>query len=185
MATPNSPNLRELLAIQHKLDTWELEHLREHAAALYLQVEALKDEIERWRNEAYAADARADMFLDLSNELQESTGARIGITRDGHVGALKIAPTAPVAMVSAYELAQFCTNASMAAGTYFPFDYPVSGLEIQLCAANDPFKRGVLVCLADTMNFIRSKTGAKTLDDLLLEPAGQDVERPGSGGRDD
>ena len=83
------PNLKELLAIQQKLDTWELEHLREHAAALHLQVEALKEEIERWRNEAYAADARADMFLALNNDLQESTGARIGITRDGQVGVLQ------------------------------------------------------------------------------------------------
>lgn len=79
----------ELLAIQQKLDTWELEHLREHAAALHLQVEALKEEVERLRDEAYAADARADMFISLNNDLQESTGARVGITRDGHVGVLQ------------------------------------------------------------------------------------------------
>ena len=71
-----------------KLDTWELEHLREHAAALHLQVEALREEIERWRNAAYA-DARADMFLDLSNELQANSGARIGLTIDGQVGVLQ------------------------------------------------------------------------------------------------
>lgn len=89
MATPNSPSLSELIVIQEKLDTWELEHLREHAAALHLQVEALKDEIEHWKNEAYAADARADMFLDLSNELQANSGARIGLTIDGQVGVLQ------------------------------------------------------------------------------------------------
>lgn len=89
MGTPNSPTLRELLAIQQKLDTWELEHLREHAAALHLRVEALEAQVESLSSEVYAADARADMFIALNNQLQESTGARIGITRDGHFGVLQ------------------------------------------------------------------------------------------------
>ena len=92
----NASTIREMHSIQRRLDTWELEHLREHALALHLQleelkaeVEALKAEAEQLRNEAYASDARADMFLSLNNELQEQTGARIGITREGFVGVLQ------------------------------------------------------------------------------------------------
>jgi hypothetical protein len=89
MVTRSTPSSQELLAIQEKLDTWELEHLREHAAALHLRIEALEAEVERLQSEAYAADARADMFMALNSELQANPGARVAITRDGQVGVLQ------------------------------------------------------------------------------------------------
>ena len=86
---PEPLQSKDLLKIQRKLDAWELDHLREHAAALHLQVEALKQEVEQLRNEAYASDARADMFMALANDLQDQHGARIGITRCGHAGVMR------------------------------------------------------------------------------------------------
>lgn len=85
----DASTIREMHRIQRRLDAWELEHLREHALALHTQVEELKLEVERLLSEACAADARADMFLDMANQLQDQTGARIGLTRDGHVGVLR------------------------------------------------------------------------------------------------
>jgi len=85
----NASTIREMHSIQRRLDTWELEHLREHALALHLQLEELKAEMERLRDEACSAEARADMFLSLNNELQQQTGARIGITREGFMGVLQ------------------------------------------------------------------------------------------------
>lgn len=89
MATPTTPDLKLLKNIQRKLDAWELEHLREHAAALHLRVETLEAEVEALRSELIAADCRADMFMALNTDLQEATGARVGLTRDGHVGVLQ------------------------------------------------------------------------------------------------
>lgn len=86
---PAKPSaVEELKTIQRKLDAWELEHLREHAAALAELVDQLKAEVERVQSEYYAADARADMFQDLSHRLQEETGAPVGITRAGQMGVV-------------------------------------------------------------------------------------------------
>lgn len=89
MATPNSPSLSELIAIQDKLDQWELEHLREHAAALYLQVEALKGEVEQLKRDLAWSDDCADMWQQTAEHLRETTGAQLAITLDGHVGVLQ------------------------------------------------------------------------------------------------
>lgn len=77
---------KELLAIQQKLDTWELEHLREHAAALYLQVEALKEQVAQLKREAAWADDCADMWQQTAELLQRHPEGQICITRDGQVG---------------------------------------------------------------------------------------------------
>lgn len=74
----------ELKTIQRKLDAWELEHLREHAAALATLVDQLQAEVERVQNEYYAADARADMFMHLANEAKGDT--HFGITQSGQMG---------------------------------------------------------------------------------------------------
>lgn len=96
------------------------------------------------------------------------------------------AATAPSSLIAVTDLVDFCTSSSIVAGGYLPFEaLPASGLGIEQAAQNDPFKRGVLVCLSDLLNFIRSRTGTEALKDLVLEPGGQQVERPGSGGRDD
>lgn len=79
--------LSELKTIQRKLDRWELEHLREHAAALAELVEQLQAEVERLQNEYYAADARADMFLSLANEARGDVC--FGITQAGEMGVVR------------------------------------------------------------------------------------------------
>lgn len=77
---------KELLAIQQKLDTWELEHLREHSAALYLQVEELKEQVEQLKRELVWADDCAEMWQQTAELLQHHPQGQICITRDGHVG---------------------------------------------------------------------------------------------------
>jgi hypothetical protein len=86
---------QELNAIQRNLDGWELEHLREHAAALSCLLDGANAEIERLRAElqaaesyAYAADARADMFMDMNNELMDVSQVRVGMTKQGQMGVL-------------------------------------------------------------------------------------------------
>lgn len=74
---------RSIQRLVRKLHAAELIHLREVVAEQAARIE----ELER---EATAADARADMFQDLANDLQASQpGARIGITRSGCVGVLQ------------------------------------------------------------------------------------------------
>lgn len=59
-------------------------------------------------------------------------------------------------------------------------------LQVDFCAAGNEFSRGVLACVVEVAQMIdRSVSGGQSLGDLLLEPVGQDVERPGCGGGDD
>lgn len=76
----------ELLAIQQKLDTWELEHLREHAAALHLQVEALKEQVADLKRELEWSDGCAEIWQQTAELLQHHPEGQICITRDGQVG---------------------------------------------------------------------------------------------------
>lgn len=89
MRTPTTPTLRELRAIQRKLDSWELQHLREHAAALALLLESAQAQVERLQDELIAAEAREEMFSTLAHELQQQTSAHVGITTTGHMGVLQ------------------------------------------------------------------------------------------------
>ena len=68
------------LAIQSKLDRWELEHLRLLAAQQAEQIEELQRRVlwaedcaERWRDDA----------LDLHQQLADSTGSIRGLTPTG------------------------------------------------------------------------------------------------------
>jgi hypothetical protein len=70
------------IAIQRKLDRWELEHLRLLAAQQAEQIEELQrrlawaeDCAERWRDDA----------LDLQAQLADSVGGVPGLTRDGQL----------------------------------------------------------------------------------------------------
>lgn len=89
MRTPTTPTLQDLRAIQRKLDAWELQHLREHAAALALLLESAQAEIEQLQGDLIAAEAREEMFSNLAHELQQQTSAHVGITTTGHMGVLQ------------------------------------------------------------------------------------------------
>lgn len=74
-------------SIVRKLHGWELLHLREHAASLEAQNEALAAENERLRRELQYAEDCADSWRDDVMRLQEE-GMQLGLTKDGHVVAL-------------------------------------------------------------------------------------------------
>lgn len=80
---------KELLAIQQKLDTWELEHLREHAAALFMQVELLKEQVADLKRQLDWSDDCAAMWQQTAELLQDQSGAQIALTRDGQIGVLQ------------------------------------------------------------------------------------------------
>lgn len=79
------PVLRRL---KRRLERWELEHLREHAAALAVQVEDLQQRLE-------AAESAADFWWQQVEHLRESAagdGLQLGLTVDGQVGLLAAEP---------------------------------------------------------------------------------------------
>jgi hypothetical protein len=79
-----TPRLRNL---KRRLDRWELEHLREHAAELAERLEAAEQraaEAERRLNDAeYACDFWHDQAVDAHNAAADAAGGMPGITMDG------------------------------------------------------------------------------------------------------
>lgn len=76
------PVLRRL---QRRLERWELEHLREHAAALAAQVEDLEQRLQ-------AAESAADFWWQQVENLRESAagdGLQLGLTVDGQLHVLE------------------------------------------------------------------------------------------------
>ena len=75
------PVLRRL---QRRLERWELEHLREHAAALAAQVEDLERRLQ-------AAESSADFWWQQVEQLREELpdGAQLGLTVDGALHVLE------------------------------------------------------------------------------------------------
>jgi predicted nucleic acid-binding Zn-ribbon protein len=82
-------SLRELNALQRKLDTWELEHLREHTLALRLQLDDAMQRIERLESDLACEEHRADMFMALNTELAERGGLQLGLTQQGDMGVMR------------------------------------------------------------------------------------------------
>lgn len=75
----------ELRRLKRRLERWELEHLREHAAALAAQVEDLQQRLD-------AAESAADFWWQQAENLRESAasdGLQLGLTVDGQVGVLE------------------------------------------------------------------------------------------------
>ena len=74
----------ELRRLQRRLDRWELEHLREHAAALAAQVEDLEQRLQ-------AAESSADFWWQQVEQLREEmpAGAQLGLTVDGALHVLE------------------------------------------------------------------------------------------------
>lgn len=75
------PVLRRL---QCRLERWELEHLREHAAALAAQVEDLEQRLQ-------AAESAADFWWQQVEQLREEmpAGTQLGLTVDGELHVLE------------------------------------------------------------------------------------------------
>lgn len=88
MPTPSA----ELRAIQRKLDRWELDHLREHAADLARQLDEMRALAADLQLRADDADTRAELWhsqaMDAFNDAH-ACGATIGLSRDG---ALHVIP---------------------------------------------------------------------------------------------
>lgn len=72
-----------LSRLQRRLERWELEHLREHAAALAAQVEDLEQRLQ-------AAESAADFWWQQAENLREEmpSGTHLGLTVDGQIGLL-------------------------------------------------------------------------------------------------
>ncbi|MCW5657415.1 MAG: hypothetical protein KIT60_06910 [Burkholderiaceae bacterium] len=91
-----SAALRELQAVQRKLDGWELLHLRALAARQARQLDRLRALAHRQRarmgdlaHEASWADARADMFADALHQIDD---VRLGLDREGGLRVLSPSP---------------------------------------------------------------------------------------------
>lgn len=81
---PDDAGYAALARIQAKLDRWELEHLRQHAAELAERNEVLRERLA-------AAEERADWWRDQVMSMQEQLADDLGIgmTRDGHLGIVQ------------------------------------------------------------------------------------------------
>jgi len=83
--------LRRLL---RRLDDQLLEHLRAHCAEQAARIDELEAENERLAREAWDADQRAEMWMDMNRLLneEEHPPAHVGITTDGSIVLLPAEP---------------------------------------------------------------------------------------------
>lgn len=90
--------LRRLL---RRLDDQLLEHLRAHCAEQAARIDELEAENERLARDAWDADQRAQMWMDMNRLLNDDDQppAHIGITTDGSIVLLPPEPAAPEARV--------------------------------------------------------------------------------------
>lgn len=70
-----------LAALRRKLERWELEHLRQHAADLATRLELAEEEA---RIERANADYWQDQAMTMIQELQ-ADGATVGLTQEGQI----------------------------------------------------------------------------------------------------
>ncbi len=79
---------RALAKIQRKLETWELDHLREHAAQLATQVEQLQGQLQMLQGRLDYAETVADYWREQVMNLHADLAgdASLGITADGALG---------------------------------------------------------------------------------------------------
>lgn len=87
-----------LRLIMRRLDDQLLEHLRAHCAEQAVRIDELEAENERLRNDAWDADQRAQMWMDMNHLLNEDghPPGHIGITTDGSIVLLPADPPAQV-----------------------------------------------------------------------------------------
>lgn len=84
--TLHPPRLRSL---KRRLDRWELEHLRKHAAELAAKLEAAEqraeDALRRLSDAEYTAEFWHDQAVDMHNAAADAAGGMPGITMDGRL----------------------------------------------------------------------------------------------------
>lgn len=87
-----------LRLIMRRLDDQLLEHLRAHCAEQAARIDELEAENERLRDDAWDADQRAQMWMDMNHLLNEDSNppAHIGITTDGSIVLLPAEPAEQV-----------------------------------------------------------------------------------------
>lgn len=92
-----------LRLIMRRLDDQLLEHLRAHCAEQAARIDELEAENERLAREAWDADQRAQMWMDMNHLLNEDSHppGHIGITTDGSIVLLPPEPAATEAQVTA------------------------------------------------------------------------------------
>lgn len=81
----------QVAAIRKRLDRWELDHLRLHAAQLATELESAKERMESLESEVSSAWSMADMWRDEVNGLAEdlqAAGKTVGMTLDGQLGVV-------------------------------------------------------------------------------------------------
>lgn len=86
--TPAADAKKCIKRIRSRLERWELTHLRELAASLHEQLEQTRQQLAYAEQCAIDADRRADMFLDMQNEMDAELrlcGKVRGITQDGQL----------------------------------------------------------------------------------------------------
>lgn len=90
-----------LRLIMRRLDDQLLEHLRAHCAEQAARIDELEAENERLARDAWDADQRAQMWMDMNRLLNDDDQppAHIGITTDGSIVLLPPEPAAPDARV--------------------------------------------------------------------------------------
>lgn len=81
MTTEQQDARRCIQRVKARLEKWELSHLRELAAQLADQVEALQAQLAAAEREAIDADRTCDMYRDLLTERDEP----IGLTQQGQL----------------------------------------------------------------------------------------------------
>lgn len=82
----------ELAAMQRRLDAWELQHLRAHAAELAERLEAAERELEDTKRTLAWSDDCAQMWRDHAMNLEASlddegsqADRHVGLTASGHL----------------------------------------------------------------------------------------------------
>ena len=85
-----------ITALRHKLQQWELRHLRQHATELAERLERAENEISTLRNQLEHTDRCADAWhqqaMAMIDELHQlDIPAAISITQSGEIGVIDCA----------------------------------------------------------------------------------------------
>ena len=83
---------RPIATLRRRLEKWELDHLRAHAADLHERLERCQCELERTRDELYNASRVAEFWSEAHHELQNhlaDRGEAIGLTTEGQLLVVK------------------------------------------------------------------------------------------------